>query len=99
MAENTKTARAAKAEADDVESIKFTVDVKGENITIKCPADISDAPFEVAEAFEDNKNLRAFMLMIGARQAAELRAAGLTPRIFNDEVIPKWQEAAGLGED
>lgn len=97
MAENTKS-RAAKAEVFEAEEIKFDVEVKSEKITITCPADLNDAPFEVAEAFEEGKNLKAFMGLIGDAQAAKLRAAGLTPRIFSDVVIPAWQEASGLGE-
>lgn len=98
MSETTTKTRAAKAEADNVEEITFEVTVKDSTIKITCPADLSDAPFEVAEAFEDGKNLKAFMGLIGEAQAARLRAAGLTPRIFADEVIPAWQEAAGMGE-
>ena len=99
MAESTASkARAAKAEVFEEENITFDVEVKGQKISLTCPADLSDAPFEVAEAFEDGKNLKAFMGLIGETQAAQLRAAGLTPRIFTDVVIPAWQEASGLGE-
>ncbi|MFS0140296.1 hypothetical protein ACL1FJ_00710 [Corynebacterium striatum] len=98
MAETTKNNRPAKAEAFEVEEIDFTVNIKGKDIKIVCPADLSDAPFEVAEAFEEGKNLKAFMGLIGESQAAKLRAAGMTPRIFADEVIPAWQEASGMGE-
>ena len=98
MSESTTKTRAAKNEVDKVEEISFDVTVKGTKITITCPADLSDAPFAVAEAFEDGKNLKAFMGLIGDAQAARLRAAGLTPRIFADEVVPAWQEAAGMGE-
>lgn len=98
MSESTTKTRAAKNEVDNVEEITFDVEIKGKKLTLTCPADLSDAPFEVAEAFEEGKNLKAFMGLIGEAQAARLRTAGLTPRIFADEVVPAWQEAAGMGE-
>lgn len=93
-----KNPSAAKAEANEVEEVTFTVNVRGEKIKLTVPTDLGDAPFEAMEAIEDNKFMRGFMLMLGTVQANKLRSAGLTGRIFNEEVIPAWQEATGMGE-
>lgn len=99
MSGTTKKPKAAKNEAEDLDTVDFEVTVKDKKITLTVPIDVNDAPIEVAEAFEDGKFLKAFMGLIGPQQATKLRAAGLTTRIFNDDVMPAWQEATGLGND
>ncbi|MEJ6013817.1 hypothetical protein WG936_08210 [Corynebacterium sp. H127] len=94
----------AEAEALDIEMTEFEVAIvhpktKVEaTIKIECAASVDDAPIEVMEAMEDGKYLKAFMAMIGPETAYKLRSAGMTGRVFADDVLPKWQEATGLGE-
>lgn len=95
----TTAKNSAKNEANNIETIEFDVKVNDKTISISCVADIMDAPIEVAEAFEDGKPFKGFMSLVGDVTANQLRAAGITPRIFNDEVLPVYEEASGLGKN
>lgn len=84
---------------DDVRKVSFEVTLRGKKIKITAPAEIDDAPIEVLEAYELGQNVKAFMSLIGPRQAQKLRAAGMTTKQFNTIVAPAYDEATGLGED
>lgn len=99
VAEKPASAAAVEDTAEDIREVAFEVTLRGKTIKITCPADLDDAPIEVLEAYEEGKNVKAFMALIGPRQAQKLRAAGMTTKQFNDVVAPAYDKATGLGED
>lgn len=96
---NADHASAAEREALDIDTVTFTVDIKGTEVEFTTPADILDCTDEVLEHFDNGKQYAAFMSIIGPEQKARMRAAGSTGRIVMEKVIPAWNEAMGMGED
>lgn len=96
-----KAAAEAKALVDEATGVKadpidVTFEVQGKEVTVQCPPTIEDAPFEVPMLIEDEKPMKAFVLMVGDDGVDKMRAAGATVKDFT-KFIEAWQEAAGLG--
>ena len=51
----------------------------------------------MSEYFDEGKNVKAFLALIGDRNRAILKANGVTIRSLN-KFMEAWQEEAGLGE-
>nr|DAS88091.1 MAG TPA: hypothetical protein [Caudoviricetes sp.] len=95
-------------EALGIETVDVTVNVtvrgvggkvENKDVTLKdIPVDLLDANFEVSEYFDEGKNVKAFIALIGEQNRAILKANGVTIRDFN-KIMEAWKEAAGLGED
>ena len=95
-------------EALGIETVDVTVNVtvrgvggkvENKDVTLKdIPVDLLDANFEVSEYFDEGKNVKAFIALIGEQNRAILKANGVTIRDFN-KFMEAWKEAAGLGED
>ncbi|MBH5296195.1 hypothetical protein [Corynebacterium ulcerans] len=81
------------------ENIEFEVEVKGKKIALTAPASLDDAPVETAIAWEEEKFVKAFSLILGPQQMQKLINAGATVRDFTESVMPAYTEATGLGED
>ena len=76
------------AEANGIENIEFDVEIRGQKVTLKCVADLMDAPFSVVTLFEDGKNLNAFQELLGQKQVSHLKRIGVTARDFSEIIIP-----------
>lgn len=95
-AENTS---AAEREANDIETVKFTVNIRGNDVELETVADIMDADAQVSIDQEYKRYANMLLGLLGENQWAKLRAAGMSNRIMLETVLPAWQEATGLGED
>lgn len=82
-------------EAPEIETVDFEVAVRGKTVKLNAPANIEDAPFEVLEAFENDRHLTGFFMLIGDVGKAKLRNAGVTGAEIRDIVIPAWNKASG----
>ena len=72
--------------------------IENKDVTLKdIPVDLLDASFEVSEYFDEGKNVKAFLALIGEQNRAVLKANGVTIRSLN-KFMEAWTEAAGLGE-
>lgn len=80
-----------------VETVEFTVDVNGKNVTLTAPADPSDAPMDFMLYTEKEQHFSAFAALIGEAQMARLRAEGANVRQFQD-FANAYFEALDLGE-
>ena len=102
-----KTTSPVENEALGIETIDVTVNVavrgaggkvENKDVTLKdIPVDLFDASFEVSEYFDEGKNIKAFIALIGEQNRAILKANGVTIRSLN-KFMEAWQEEAGLGE-
>lgn len=95
---NNTTTSPVKNEVDGVEQVTFTVEVKGQKVSITTPVNMEDGPLEAAELFEQGKELSGFMLLINPEAAAQIRKLRVTVRDFSEKIVPAWNEATGLGE-
>ncbi|RAV34924.1 hypothetical protein [Corynebacterium heidelbergense] len=95
-AANEAKALVREATGDYPDPIDVTFEVRGQEVTVQCPPTIEDAPFEVPMLIEDEKPMKAFMLMAGDEGRQRMREAGATVKDFT-RFIEAWQEAAGLG--
>ncbi|MBH5300894.1 hypothetical protein [Corynebacterium silvaticum] len=87
----------AQAEANK-ESISFEVEVNGKTITLTAPSSLDDAPVATAIAWEEEKFVKAFSLILGPRQMQKLENVGASVRDFTEIIIPAYTEATGLGK-
>lgn len=107
MATEKTNASPVENEALGIETIDVTVNVpvrgvdgkvENKDVTLKdIPVDLLDASFEVSEYFDEGKNVKAFLALIGDRNRAVLKANGVTIRSLN-KFMEAWKEEAGLGE-
>lgn len=95
MATSATTPAQAEANGD---SITFEVEVKGKKFTLTAPASLDDAPVSTAIAWEEEKYVKAFSVILGPQQMNKLIAAGATVRDFTETIMPAYTEATGLGE-
>ncbi|MDT9411307.1 hypothetical protein [Corynebacterium rouxii] len=96
MTNSKKTPAQAEATGDN---ITFEVEVKDKKITLTAPASLDDAPVATAIAWEEEKFVKAFSLILGPQQMQKLTNAGATVRDFTEVIMPAYTEATGLGED
>ncbi|MCX7445819.1 hypothetical protein OS125_11305 [Corynebacterium sp. P7003] len=99
---NTKSATKAEVEAegtdtDEAAMVDFTVEIRGKEVNLTAPASFDDAPFEVMEAFENDRIATALKILLGPAGWNKLRAAGTRVSEFH-HVVEAWNEATGLGE-
>lgn len=99
MAESNKTTSPAKVEAEDKDTVTFDVEINDKTITLTAPADLMSADPDAYIAYEERKFGVMLKMILGELQWDKLRAAGMTTKWLMEEVMVKYQEAAGLGED
>lgn len=98
MAETKKANSPAKVEASGADTVTFNVSVGGKEINLEAPANILDADPEAYVAYEERKFGLMFKVLLGEAQWMQLRGAGITTQQLMEDVLPAYQEAAGLGE-
>lgn len=86
------------AEDDAAETIKITVDINGVEHAIDLPATFDDADPDAIVALEEERPTVAFKALIGQSNWSTLKRLGWNARHFR-EVVEKWQQAVGLGND
>ncbi|OJI03952.1 hypothetical protein [Corynebacterium diphtheriae] len=89
----------AKNEVDEIETVTFTVNIRGKEVELTAPASLDDAPMDAGLAFEDEKYMKAFSIMLGPSQMQKLRNAGARSAEFGGTIMNTWSDATGLGED
>lgn len=99
MAESKKTTSPAKVEAEDKDTVTFDVEINDKTITLTAPVDLMSADPDAYIAYEERKFGVMLKMILGELQWDKLRAAGMTTKWLMEEVMVKYQEAAGLGED
>lgn len=97
---NAATTKKQKQEAENKspETIEFTVDIQGEELTLTGPADINQAGFDFIVYTEKEKYVAAFAELLSEADLFKLRAAGATVEDFA-HVSEAYYKAIGLGED
>lgn len=88
----------AKTEAIGETTVTFTVEIQGKEVELTAPASIDLAPMDAALAFEEEKYLKAFSIILGPVQMDHLRRAGATTSDYSEKVMSAWNEVTGLGE-
>lgn len=86
------------AEGNTPETVEFTVDIQGEELTLTGPADINQAGFDFIIYTEKEKYVAAFAELLSEADLFKLRAAGATVEDFA-HVSEAYYKAIGLGED
>lgn len=99
MAEAKKTTSPAKVEAENEDTVTFDVEINGKTITLTAPADLLAADPDAYIAYEERKYGLMLKMILGEVQWQKLRAAGISTKQLMEEVMVKYEEAAGLGED
>lgn len=99
MAEAKKTTSPAKIESEGKDTVTFDVEINGKTITLTAPADLLSADPDAYIAYEERKFGVMLKMILGEVQWEKLRAAGINTKQLMEEVMVKYQEAAGLGED
>lgn len=95
----TEKTSPAKNEVDEIETVTFTVNIRGKEVELTAPASLDDAPMDAGLAFEDEKYMKAFSIMLGPSQMQKLRNAGARSSEFGGTIMNAWSDATGLGED
>lgn len=95
----TEKTSPAKNEVEEIETVTFTVNIRGKDVELTTPASIEDAPMDAGLAFEDDKYMKAFAIMLGPAQMQKLRNAGARSAEFGGTIMSAWSDATGLGED
>lgn len=98
MAEAKKSTSPAKVEAEDKDTVTFDVEINGKTISLTAPADLLAADPDAYIAYEERKFGVMLKTILGEVQWEKLRAAGISTKQLMEEVMVKYQEAAGLGE-
>lgn len=98
-----KTAAEAPASAREVtgaapETTTVTIEVRGKDVEITCPASAEDAPFDFFLKMEEEKPLAAFAALLGDEGLAVMRAARASIKDYQ-KFIEAWNEAVGLGNE
>lgn len=89
----------AENEANNAETVTFTVDINGKEIKLEAPVDLMSADPDAYIAYEERKFGLMMKLILNPQQWNRLRAAQMTTQQLLEVVMPAYQEAAGLGED
>ncbi|WP_257202946.1 hypothetical protein [Corynebacterium cystitidis] len=97
MAEKKNSA--AKNEAQGIDTVLFSVDINDKTISLEAPADLMEADPDAYIAYEERKYGLMLKSILGEPQWEKLRSAGMTTKQLIQDVMPAYQEAAGLGED
>lgn len=97
MTEAKKTS-ATKNEAQNIDTVTFNVDINGKTINLEAPADLLQSDPDAYIAYEEKKFGLMLKRILGDAQWEKLRAANITTQQLMEEVMVKYQEAAGLGE-
>lgn len=87
------------AESDEgPATVEITVEVRGKEYTLTCPASFEDADPDALLYIEQEKPMSAFRELIGEAQWRRMKGAGWTARAFQ-AFVEKWQEEVGLGNE
>lgn len=95
----TEKTSPAKNEVDEIETVTFTVNIRGKEVELTAPASLDDAPMDAGLAFEDEKYMKAFSIMLGASQMQKLRNVGARSSEFGGTIMNAWSDVTGAGED
>lgn len=98
MTEKKTAETAVEREANDIETVQITVEIRGKALKFDVPADVDDVPFDAALDMENGRLRSAVVGILGERQAMKLRQAGATKRDIENLTL-ELNEAWGLGED
>lgn len=96
-AKNTSATETTKAtETKAPETVKFTVNLRGQDIELEALADPLDAPADIMVAMERQNFGTYFYYLLGEAQFARLRAYNVTAREYVETIVPAYNEAAEL---
>lgn len=86
-----------KAETGDAtDTVDITVEVRGTEVTLTCPASFEEADPDVIIYMEQEKPSSAFKELIGDGQWKRMKSLKWRSSDFT-RVVEKWSEAVGLG--
>lgn len=89
---------AQEREADDeIETVEFTVEVRGKELTFTIPSDVDDVDGDAALDMENGKLRNAVAKILGERQMMKLRQARYRKSDI-EKIAIELNEAWGLGE-
>lgn len=88
--------KADKTAPDAPETVKFTVNLRGQEIELEALADPLDAPADIMIAMEKQNFANYFYYLLGEAQFTRLRAHNVTARDFVEIIVPAYNEAAEL---
>lgn len=78
------------------ETVKFTVNLRGQEVELEALADPLDGPADIMLAMEKQQYTTYFYYLLGEAQFARLRAYNVSARDFVETIIPAYHEAAEL---
>lgn len=86
----------AEAAGDAPSTVDITVEIRGKEFTLTCPAAFEDADPDALLYIEQEKPMSAFRELIGEGQWRRMKGAGWTARQFQS-FVEQWQKEVGLG--
>lgn len=83
----------------DVETVTFTVDLRGRDFEVTAPVDILDADPDAYLAWEENRFAALVKALLGDTQWAFLRRTGMRGSDIKDVWSAYAEAISGAGED